>query len=352
MTIAANDSNIVYSPYNWEVGSSYAGTIYAGAYFTVLIGTATAATLNFDATFNVGDVPEIWWRADQGPWTMVILGTGNQAVTITSALNADWQKHFIEVVVKGFPAFQNRWTSASQLVRFVNIATTPSNIATLPLTKRSLSAIIYGDSITEGIASAHAIGSTSPEATAYDALACYSYLLRDAIGIEIGVVGLAGTGWLSDGSGTQGAPSFANNWNFMRAGVTRALSPAPDLIVINQGNNDGANNIVSTATATLNSLLAATPATTLIAVIRPFGGNQATNLQAAIAACASPARVSYVDSAGWWVAADSSDSTHPWGYAHQSIVRQLAQALRVVLGRGATYLNVAGTAKKISPVRI
>jgi hypothetical protein len=63
-------------------------------------------------------------------------------------------------------------------------------------------------------------------------------------------------------------------------------------------------------------------------------------------------QVRYVDTSGWWVNTDSSDFTHPWGYAHQQLARLTGSALRGVLARGGTYVNIGGGAKLVSPVRL
>ena len=112
-----------------------------------------------------------------------------------------------------------------------------------------------------------------------------------------GVVGFGATGLSRGGSG--GVPALGVSWNQTWAGQPRSFVPKPDLIVFNEGTNDGATNIVPAMTAVLNAVLGACPGSP-IAVLRPFNGAQAANLVAAIAASANPSACTYVDTNGFY----------------------------------------------------
>ena len=103
--------------------------------------------------------------------------------------------------------------------------------------------------------------------------------------------------------------------------------------MINIGTNDGGNNTVAAMTGLLNGLIAACP-TVPIAVLRPFDGNQAGNLQAAIAECSSPGACHYVDTTGFFNTAYGADSLglHPSGPNNLGLIApQVAAALRPLL---------------------
>lgn len=130
-----------------------------------------------------------------------------------------------------------------------------------------------------------------------DASVVYSFAQGALLGAEVGVVGFGATGLSRGGSG--GVPALGESWDMMWAGVPRSFSPRPDLVVFNEGTNDGANDITAAFAAVLDDVLAACPGTP-IAVLLPFNGAQRAHLVAAIAACANPARVHFIDTAGFY----------------------------------------------------
>jgi hypothetical protein len=79
------------------------------------------------------------------------------------------------------------------------------------------------------------------------------------------------------------------------------------------GTNDGGADVTTATTTVLNGLLAAVNASTKIIVLRPYNGSSAATIQAGIAACSAPSRITYVDTTGWFNTANASDSLHPYG---------------------------------------
>ena len=115
--------------------------------------------------------------------------------------------------------------------------------------------------------------------------------------------------------------------------MSRSFSTVPDLVVINIGTNDGATNTVAAMTGVLNALIAACPGKP-IAVLRPFNGNQAANLQAAIAACGNPSACRWIDTTGFFDVAYGADglALHPSGPNNLGRIAPLvAAALRPLL---------------------
>jgi hypothetical protein len=339
VSVAPNDTHIVYSPYNWNVTAASAVTINAGAYFSVLFSGASC-TLNFDVSAMVTPQSQIWYKVDNGPYTQATLSTSTLAVTIPAAStgNTDIPYHFLEVFVKSTTETGNRWNTGSNStqVRFTGL-TLAAGAAILATQKAPYNVIVYGDSITEGV---RTLGESAANDTdRNDSGVCWSLQLAELLGAEVGVVGFGATALVAN-TGSGNVPTLPNSYNLLYQGVSRTFSPVPDLVVTNIGQNDGVTNTIATMTALLNSLLTACP-TSKIAVMRPFSGNQAANLQAAIAACNSPFRVTYVDTTGFFNTAYGSDSlnVHPAGPNNIGLIApQVAGLLKPILqNTSATY---------------
>lgn len=348
LVIPANDANIVYSPYTWHKNSTRALTIDAGAYFRTLIqGSATALKLRFDISTLVAPFPQILYRVDDGPWTKATV-----AATVTMSIPATnaWTKHLVEVVVKSTTESQNRWSAAATAVKLTGIEVAPSTCTTVAIEQRTLNVLCFGDSITEGVRALN--NSSTDDTDKNDATQGYAYRLGELLGAEVGVVGFGGLGFNATGSGS--VPVLSSSWNLLYTGQARDVATTPpDLIVINLATNDS-SSVTAAATTALNAMLAATPSATQIAVMRPFNGNRASELQAAIAACTTPDRVTYIDTTGWFDSADASDSLHPYGYTHVATLGPLlAEAVRTQgligggAGSGSTYLKLSGGSLKL-----
>jgi hypothetical protein len=83
----------------------------------------------------------------------------------------------------------------------------------------------------------------------------------------------------------------------------------------------------------LNGLIALCPGKP-IAVLRPFNGNQAANLQAAIAGCINPPLCHWIDTTGFFNTSYGADSLglHPSGPNNLGLIApQVAAALRPLL---------------------
>lgn len=348
--ILPNDANIIYSPYNWDVNSGRAKTINAGAYFRAQInGSPTSITLWFDMTGVLTPLPQVTVTLDgRAISTAPIAST----MVLTLPSGSTWAKRLLEVTVKSMTETQNRWATQSTAVQFQGIATSPGTCVTEPLTARKLNVPVFGDSITEGVRTLNMTATNDTDRN--DATIGWAYDLREKLGAEVGVIGFGGSG-VTKPSGSGGVPPLKTSLSLLwGSGPSRSFtSPAPDAIVIMDGTNDDAYDITTDYTNALNQFLAATPSTTPILALRPFNGtNKASQIQAAIAACNSPRRVTYVDTAGWWSTTDSSDNLHPYGYTNVGKISGLvAAAVRTALAKGGTYLNVGGTAKLVTPRR-
>ncbi len=281
---------------------------------------------------------EIWWRIDNGPLTQATVAA---IVTLTipaaTLSNADVPYHLLEVIVKSTTETANRWNNVGSAVGTAIIftgLTLDAGAAVLAPLAATKTILCYGDSITEGV---RTLGESATNDTdRNDAGLGWAWRLGALLGAEVAVVGFGATGLSVSGSGN--VPALGTAWPLLYAGQARSFTPPPDLIVINIGTNDGGANTVAAMQGVLNGLIAACPGKP-IAVLRPFNGNQAANLQAAIAGCINPAACHWVDTTGFFNTAYGADSLslHPSGPNNLGLVApQVAAALRPLLYSAAT----------------
>ena len=326
-TVAPNDPALFYSPYNWAVTPTAASSINGGAYIRALF-QSSFANLTFDCSNMVSPVSQLYIQVDNGPMTLAPISPVIPVEIPANLTHGDVPWHTLTVLIKSTTETANRWaaTGASTRVTFLGLVIDGS---VAPWYPASANILIYGDSITEGVLT---LGGSQPQDTNHnDASVVYSYRLAALLGAEIGVVGFGATGLSRGGSG--GVPALGESWNQLWEGVPRSFSPRPDLIVLNEGTNDGTTDIVAAMAAVLSNLTAACPGTP-IAVLRPFNGAQAANLQAAIAASANPAASTYIDTAGFYDETFGG-ALHPTGPNDVArVAPQVAARLRPLLARG------------------
>jgi lysophospholipase L1-like esterase len=329
-TIAPNDPGLTYSPYNWLVTSTSAKTINAGAYFNCRF-TGNSCALLFDMTNAATPYSQVYYRIDGGQWIKATV-----AASVACTMPADttgWNKHRLDVIVKSTSEFLTRWTAPQPASVVFTGLTLDSGATVSAIAKASKNVLIYGDSITEGFKGAKNLGGGQNDPDGSDGLLTYSYSLRDLLGVEIGVVGFGGSGISNGGQG--GVPGLTTSYNLLWSGQPRTFSPVPDLVVINEGQNEAATasaTYQTAYTAMLNTLLSLLP-TAKIAAMRPFSGVQAAAIQAAVAGCNDTTRTYYVDTSGIvFDGTQSFDGVHPWGVeAVTNLGPMTANLLRPIL---------------------
>ncbi len=331
--IQPNNPALLYSPFNWQVTSTVATAWNPGAYVRTLF-SGTACTLNFDVSQNAAPLSQIWWRVDNGPWTMAAVAATIACAIPSGTSNADVPFHLLELWFKSMDSTGtlNRWNAPSQTaIRFTGL-TLATGAAVLAPGAAPLRVLVFGDSIVEGIRTLGEAISTTPDNN--DALLGWVAALREHLGAEIGFAGWGGTGYTTTFGNT---PVFGTTYASLAAGVTRGFSPSPDLIIINHGTNDGGANIQAAATAVVNALLAATTCPIVLLNPLPVAAQSNAYLAAVPAASSVPARVHYVSSAGFLANAAGVDSTglHPSGPNGTAIIApKVAAAVRGFLNPG------------------
>lgn len=353
-TILPNNAGIKYSPYTWDVTSARALTNAGGYFRVILTGSPSSIALTFDVSSLASPASKIAYRIDRrGGWVVT-----NIAATVNVPIPTDvpeWTKHFLEVAFIASTENANRWASPyATAAKLTGIVLGGSGGGASAPVERTLKGLVFGDSITEGISTIGlAAGDTS---TKSDYTVSWASMLGECLGAEVGAVGFGRQGITVTGNGS--VPTLPNTYNLIAAGLTRSFTPTPDFIAINMGTNDSALGTSSSAfqsgyVSLLNSILAATPSTTLIFIMLPFHGDYGlAAFQAIAAACSTPSRVVVVDTTGWLAPADSNGTVHPFGHVDISTLGPLtAAAIRTGLNRGSIFLNSAGTAKAVGPKR-
>lgn len=351
-TINATDPNVLYSPYTWQVSGSCAKTIDAGAYLTVTFdGTPGTLAALFDTSITPTNPGRVGFRVDGGPWQDAPI-----AASIPLALDPGltWGTHTVEMVFYAHSQVADRWNTQITACRFVGISA-DTTITSQPTRPRSLYGLLVGDSITEGIMTRN-LDLAGNETERFDARLAWAWPLRDLLGAEVGVVGFGGVGLTRVGNGN--VPRIPDSAPYLWNAVARNLSipKAPDFIAMNAGTNDTAATdaeVTAETTRTLDAWLTTTPDTTKLFVIGNWLQRKITAIKAGIAASATPARIVYVDTAGWWNTADASDGVHPYGYVNiTDLAPRLAAVMRpeiegtggVVVEPNVFYRDASGAA--------
>lgn len=305
----ANDAGIVYSPYNWDVTSARAKSINAGAYFkTTFIGST--CTLAFDMTNQLTPYPRLRIRVDGRTNQYTALAA---SISVTIPADQDNTTHVLQVDISATTETQNRWNAPQNTAVLLTGITLAGSTALVAPQKKPKTVLVFGDSITEGVRTLALNGTGDVDRN--DSTVGWAYLLGEYLDAEVGVVGFGATG-LSVTAGSGNVPKFSSTATSLWAATSRTFTVAPDYIVVNEGTNDGVTNTQADGIAAVNALLTAV-STSKIVLLRPFNGtNQASNLIAIQAGCSAPARVVYVDTAGYWNSADASDALHPYGWAN------------------------------------
>lgn len=310
ITIATNNAGILYSPYNWLVTSGSAKTINGGAYFRTLF-TGTACTLTFDLSNMVTPASQIEYRIDgYGPWISAVVAS---TVTLTVPTDtAGYQAHYLEVVVKSTTLIQNRWLSSGTSVMLVLTGIVLDNGSSLIAPQSyNKNILFYGDSITEGFKTVNSTATNDTDTS--DSGQGWAFNLGKSLNANFGVVGFSGSGLIATGNGN--VPVLSSTYNLLWQGQSRTFSPIPDLIIINEGTNDGGNDITTQAKTLLNLLFTACPGSKIV-VLLTFKGTHGSEWQNAIATSNMPNLVTYIDTTGFFNSAYSSDALHPFGFTN------------------------------------
>ena len=331
---APSDENVYYSPYVWKVTNSGAATINSGAYMRFLF-SGSYLNFHFDVSNMANPASEVYWTVDNGPKTpSLVLPTVSVQIPPNNTNAQSIPYHSVELFVKSTTERAQRWSASGGQTR-VNVTGIETDGVLASWVPSDVNVLIYGDSITEGVMT---LGGTQKFDTDHnDASVVYSSALGHLLGCEIGIVGFGASGLTHNGSGA--VPPLNVSWDQLWEGEPRVFDPKPDLILFNEGTNDGCDvttpgcvgtDISLLMTDIMNSIGKAVPGCPL-AVLEPFNGGQKQHLQAAVAATTSNAH--YVSTEGFYNIS-LGGSLHPTGMNDVShIAPQIANAVRPLLYR-------------------
>ncbi len=237
-------------------------------------------------------------------------------------------RHTLQIAVKDVDERANRWQPPlASAVIFQGLVIDPG-AKTLPLPPPSARQMeFYGDSITQGVrALSMAIGTAGSDGTKD-----YAFLTALAFGARSNQVGFGRQGIIRTGNG--GVPPAAQSfgWNFV--GSKADPSFVPQVVVVNQGTNDGMYPSAQFEPAYLDYIreIRAADPKSWIFCMRPFGGFHEKDVRAAVQSLSDPHTV-YVDTAGWLDRADYTDGVHPTAAGHVKAARKLVRAISTSTG--------------------
>jgi lysophospholipase L1-like esterase len=188
---------------------------------------------------------------------------------------------------------------------------------------------ILGDSITEGVL----VHPPRPGKETWpwrgDGRLAYSAQTAMRLDAEWRQVGFGRLGVTIEGNG--GVPVAPDSFNWFYADCPRDKWQ-PDLVVVNQGTNDGGrpSDVFRPAYARYLEVIRAAYPRAWIAAMRPFGGYHADDVLSEVTArnSAGDRRVFYVDTTGWLDKADYTDGVHPNVQGSAKAADRLAEVLR------------------------
>ncbi|MBN3866468.1 LamG-like jellyroll fold domain-containing protein [Gluconobacter kondonii] len=307
--VAGTSSPVYFSPYTWADTSAGRITIDAGAYLkTTYSGSQCSITINPQPQ-NMGSTPteiEVW--VDGLPGT--VYSANQDSVPCSPSALVTTSVHSVRMAFKSSSETLTRWATAPAtelIVRGINIGT--NQTFSLPKIYPRL-LLFYGDSITEGV---RTLGETQPlDTDRNDNAVEWSAQTAQRLNAEYGIVGFGATGLVVGGSG--GVPALTTAWNMLYPGQPRSFATCPDAMIENEGTNDAsqtAPSVQAAETTFLQAFSTMCPTSKAI-VMRPFGGQQWTALQASVASMGSR-NISLLDTTGFLNTAMGVDSLglHP-----------------------------------------
>lgn len=334
-TYAVNDSNLIWSPYNWEFsGSTWAQSNNPGAYCKVSFNGTTLKLLVSVAQLvtqglSSGDYPTIRYCIDNKTTTDLQLTSSSATITLASGLSSG--NHTAQIWFIRTNYNNDRWTTSGY--NSVRVTGFQSDGTLISQSSQSKKIAILGDSITEGCLI------TANSVAGQDAMLSFSHLIGTGLNSEFGVIGFGGQGWTLTGSGS--TPTFPNAWNLYRSGVSRSFSPTPDYAIVVHGTNDAINSvsdstITNAVSAWIASARAAMPSTKIFIVVPP-GGFKASAISQGVTNAGDAA--TYLINLGIEAQRGntafalggsiySTDGIHPTQWGHSRIAALLVQAIQ------------------------
>ncbi len=243
LLITFPNADVFLSPYNWRVAAD--GSVWAptgGPYFKFSVTGTTRVLLNVDTTINHGvtppNMPSVKVIVDDGEPKFVLFAPSATQVTLASGLSPA-SKHTLLVYAIGVNLnLPEVWTGtvAQTHIRSLQFDR-GAKLSPYPIIRQK-NCFILGDSILQGYYGLHASGNYY---SYVDPSVTWAIQLGYVMGCEVGVVGVAGQGFLEPSNAGKlagGYPPVTGSWNFYDSAHPRSFSPPPDYVIDAHGVND------------------------------------------------------------------------------------------------------------------
>ena len=322
-----SDSRIAKSPQNWcnPTVSTTFETVYPGSYFRLSF-TGTGITINVDVS-GLSAYPWVSYFVDSSNRVSQLLTNSTTSIVISGLADTQHDLLFVYNAKNNYNQ-ANTWNNSQKLV-ITSLILSGSNPSFDSLSAsnalRTLKGILYGDSITAGLATdTGALAASSGNAAATSS---YAWELGNVLDAEFDQCGCGSNGWTTAGVGS--FPSFPNEWNLIKQGVSRDLS-SYDFVTVFHGYNDGGSDISqSIITNWLTAFRAVSSAWVFIIV--PFSGRQRNVLTSAVAAF-NDAKVKLIDLGNDWYQNTQSglfttDNIHPNSYQSGRLAAEMGRQI-------------------------
>lgn len=313
VVVSCDDAAIFYSPMNWVLSATKSLSNNAGAYFKTIFKSSTCKLVFNNSSFGTGEITYIVISVDKMTYQRVQIDTYIDVTIPTGATGTDSDTHLLEVYIDSTHGL-SRWTNPPAVranFMYLELDKTATVEAATLKPKRAL---IYGDSIGEGIFSlGNTLTNTLDNSSAYNA---FPRVLFDRLGCEYGAICFSAQGFQSVGGG--GVPALVNAWDLQWTSTPRDFTSGStiDYLILEMGTNDLSADTVTDGVTVINGLLTELP-NAVFFLLRPFNGTaQESNLQSIQSTCSDPSRVFYVDTDGFFDSTQSPDALHPYMYAH------------------------------------
>lgn len=281
-------------------------TVNSGSHVTVKFN-GTGISAKFDTSKN-NNIPTVTIKVDDAA---VVEKEIAATLELASGLTAG--EHTVTMFVRGMSENEERWTPPLiAATTFLGFTVAGGAVVPTPRPVR-LKMEFLGDSITEGVA-LHTQGPQGQNTPNWrtDGPRGYASLTAQKMNAEWRQVGFGRQGLTIGGNG--GVPKSQDAFNWFYSGVARD-DWQPDVVVVNQGTNDGGADSQTFAPLYLGflGLIRTAYPDAKIAAVRPFNGAHSADIQAQVMArkTGGDTKVFFIDTTGWTSGPDFTDGVHP-----------------------------------------
>lgn len=243
---AVDDPDILLAPYVWKCSgtgfSARAEATMPGAYLRANFQRSASLSLAIDGTANQGcpaaSMPVVEVSIDDGPYRTVPLTRTGELYNLSLGDKLDREAiHRLEFYFRAADLAQHRWTSPTAHLRIAALQLEPGG-RLLPCPRRPKRAIIFGDSITEGVG-VDGLFTSWQSLGVNNARCSWCPFVATALDCEYGQLGSGGQGMVAT---KLELPPLPITWDHYDAQTSRLsngrLVPEPDCVFCAMGTND------------------------------------------------------------------------------------------------------------------